>query len=302
MDAMYTGILDQPAPFTIGYALSFMLMGFLTLQICIFFSRRSEDPLWMKVFAIFSLDINTTLLPIVYPDMKVIWCFQWLAWLTGFVSSLAHGFFCWRIWALKHCYFIPVLVMMVSLLQFSMVAYGGITGGLVPTSMHLSGADVPLNFYIPIWLCGSLFCDMCITIYMTLVLRQERNNATFKITRSLSTRLIKLIVETGLITTIAALVELVLAIYYSSTLYHLAVFYTVSKLYANCVLANLNARQSLRNHAHTLAADRSFAPRNSSTIEMRPVDGPSYPFSAIQIFKHVETDVETDSGRMWSSS
>ncbi|KAH7927439.1 hypothetical protein BV22DRAFT_1127365 [Leucogyrophana mollusca] len=328
MDTLsYTDLLDEPGPFVIGYALSFTLMGFLTLQTLIYFTRSSNDPAWMKIFvwtiflaellisifafhgfwvgatqdtwlsAIFSIEETDTAHPSLYPDLKVIWCFQALACLTGFVSCLTHGFFCWRIWALRRSLLFPTSVMIVSLLQFAMVAYGGITDGLIPTPVHPAGTSVRLQFYIPIWLCGSLLCDMAITIYMTLVLRQERISSPFRITRSLSVKLIKLIVETGLVTTVAALIELILAIHYSSTLYHLAIFYTISKLYANCVLANLNARHGLRN----LATESTAAQRHSNGLGLHPVGGPSDRFSTIQIFKRIETDIETDSSHVWSS-
>jgi len=171
-------------------------------------------------------------------DPDPLWSFAAIAPLTGVVSLLSHGFFCWRIYVVRQNPIVPILVMSVSLLQAAMVSYGGIKFGLVPDMK----ASKPMPFYLPIWLTGSLVCDLAITIYMTISLLQGRAMQVFRNTRSLSSKLIKLSIETGLITTTGAVIELILAIRWRVTMYHLAMFFVISKLYANCVVATLNSR------------------------------------------------------------
>ncbi|KAH7907512.1 hypothetical protein BJ138DRAFT_494847 [Hygrophoropsis aurantiaca] len=303
------------APLVIGYSLSFCLMGFLTLQTYIYFKRFSTDPIRLRAFVWvlfvtellitgFTLHgfwvgaINNSLMIIVgitLEDVKflVLWSLKALACLTGFVSFITHGFFCWRIWCLKRSCLIPIFVMMISLLQFSMVAYGGIMYGLCPT-MNIGDFYNPnFEFSIPIWLSGSLMCDTIITIYMVTILHQEGAKSSFQSTKSLSTKLIKLTIETGLVTTLAAVTELILATVLSETVWHLAVFYTISKLYANCVLANLNSRKALKDSENDHATFLSSVQANTSNpalINKRP--------HVMKIMKTMETDVEMNSSVM----
>ncbi|KAH7907510.1 hypothetical protein BJ138DRAFT_1116635 [Hygrophoropsis aurantiaca] len=310
-------------PLVIGYSLSFGLMGFLTLQIYIYFKRFSTDPKGLKAFVwvlfitellvsgftlhgfwvgatSFSLVDIIGILPTASGAVpKVLWSLKALACFTGFASFITHGFFCWRIWCLKRSCLITIFVMMISLLQFSMVAYGGIMYGLCPTltveselvsGEYLSDINVhsDFEFFIPIWLGGSLVCDTIITVYMTIILRQEGAKTSFQSTKSLTTKLIKLTIETGLVTTLAAVIELILATAMSQTVWHLAIFYTISKLYANCVLANLNSRQSLRegDHATFLSSFRVNTNNGGLITDEQP--------HVLKIMKPIETDVEMD--------
>ncbi|KAH7907513.1 hypothetical protein BJ138DRAFT_1213541 [Hygrophoropsis aurantiaca] len=313
-----TPILEDldPAPLVIGYSLSFCLMGFLTLQTYMYFKRFSTDPIRLRAFVwvLFVTELlitcftlhgfwvgaaNSSLMVIIgimsddnpnHPIYAVLWSLKALACLTGFVSFITHGFFCWRIRCLKRSCLIPTFVMMVSLLQFSMVAYGGIRDGLCPT---ITGPGNYFNLtpeiYIPIWLGGSLICDTIITSYMVIILRQEGAKSSFQSTKSLSTKFIRLTIETGLVTTLATVMELILATALSETMWHLAVFYTISKLYANCVLANLNSRKSLREDGHsTLPSSFQVNASNSGVItNKRP--------HVMEIIKTMETDIEMDS-------
>ncbi|KAH7911305.1 hypothetical protein BJ138DRAFT_935604 [Hygrophoropsis aurantiaca] len=201
-------------PLVIGYSLSFGLMGFLTLQMYIYFKRFSMDPKGLRAFVwvlfITELLISSftlhgfwigaqsySLLDIIgmadsAENPPPLWSLQALACLTGFVSFITHGFFCWRIWCLKRSCLIPIFVMMISLLQFSMVAYGGIMYSLCPTltvgtasstndpAFSIINTRSNFEFFIPIWLGGSLMCDTIITVYMTIILRQERAKSSFQ--------------------------------------------------------------------------------------------------------------------------
>ncbi|KAG9312117.1 hypothetical protein JVU11DRAFT_7404 [Chiua virens] len=173
-----------------------------------------------------------------------------------------------------------------------MLTYGGIVYGLVPDLV----ADHPMPFYIPVWLCGSLFCDLTITVYMTLNLFRSCSQSHFSNTWSMSTQLVRLTIETGFITTTAAIVELVLAIAYRVTLYHVALFYIISKLYANCFLATLNARLVLRSGTdkrksvavweHPMSSAQSHLGQLNNNAAAKLSD-------AIHIHTQVETDIET---------
>jgi len=73
------------------------------------------------------------------------------------------------------------------------------------------------------------------------------SQSRFRNSKSMLIKLTRFTIETGLITTIAAIVELIIGILYKDLIAHVAVFYTLSKLYSNCLLASLNFRLVLRN-------------------------------------------------------
>lgn len=217
-----------------------------------------------------------------------LWSFVALAPLTGLVSSLTHGFFCWRIWAVRKSMIVPALVMTLSLVQFAMVTFGGVVYGLVPDT----NVDRPMPFYVPVWLVGSLVCDSVITVYMTISLVDCSEKSGFMHTKSLLTKLIKLTIETGLVTTTAALIELILAIAFRVTMYHIALFYIISKLYANCVLATLNSRILLN---QTVDRHKTAAVYNNWHSSDRSGGMPSRNSAdVIQIHTKVETSIMMD--------
>ncbi|KAH7929918.1 hypothetical protein BV22DRAFT_1116491 [Leucogyrophana mollusca] len=314
---------DGTGALVIGYTLSFVLMGFLTLQTYIYFTRYSTDrkelrayvcllfftELLISIFTFHGFWIGATsgnLLFIIndtndisvangnyYTDSNspaILWSLQALACLTGFVSFITHGFFCWRMWSLTQSLPLPAFVMMASLLQFSMVSYGGIQYGLSPSIYSYDQNTATMEVFTPVWLCGSLLCDTIITVYMTAVLRREGAKSPFQDTKSLTAKLVRLTIETGLVTTVAAVVELILATALRETVWHLAVFYMISKLYANCVLANLNARQGLR--LEHISQSLVFANKSQANSGLQP--SANQQLKAARIFQNVESDVETN--------
>ncbi|KAF8130244.1 hypothetical protein EV363DRAFT_1335571, partial [Boletus edulis] len=85
------------------------------------------------------------------------------------------------------------------------------------------------------WLGGNVVCDLAITTCMILSLRPS--NSHFSSNKSTLVKLTRLTIETGLVTSVAALLELILGVV------------SISKLYANCLLASLNFRLVLRSQS-----------------------------------------------------
>ncbi|KAG6374085.1 hypothetical protein JVT61DRAFT_4728 [Boletus reticuloceps] len=96
-------------------------------------------------------------------------------------------------------------------------------------------------------------------------------------------KLTRLTIETGLVTSVAALLELILGVVYEGYFYHLAVFFTISKLYANCLLASLNFRLVLRSQSDPnlttivwddMASDVDIESTKFPTIACHTIRGP----------------------------
>ncbi|KAI9453810.1 hypothetical protein HD554DRAFT_2318046 [Boletus coccyginus] len=286
-----TASSDAPVngPFVIGYTLCFGLMGALAVQACvytlafshkphdvshgltifsdIYFTRFTDDRRAIKTFVTIVLLLETLLTGAVFVDF---WISSTnglvlesaasptasfgLAPITGLVTTLTHGFFCWRIYSLRKFRLLSLPIMMVSLLQLASIIYFALTNGLIPsqdTYTNISPSDYQISSkldpWLVIWLGSSVVCDLAITICMILCLRPSDSH--FRSNKSIMVKLTRLTIETGLVTTVAALLELILGLAFQNTYYHIAVFYAISKLYANCLLASLNFRLVLRSQS-----------------------------------------------------
>ncbi|KAF8438515.1 hypothetical protein L210DRAFT_3544247 [Boletus edulis BED1] len=127
--------------------------------------------------------------------------------------------------------------MMVSLLQLASIT--------IFTYYAISSSN--LSPWLVTWLGGNVVCDLAITTCMILSLRPS--NSHFSSNKSTLVKLTRLTIETGLVTSVAALLELILGVVFPSSYIHIAVLLPISKLYANCLLASLNFRLVLRSQS-----------------------------------------------------
>jgi len=197
---------------------------------------------------------------------------------------------------------------MVSLLQLASIIYFAFRDELFPSSASFSinssqvSVSYKLSFWLVTWLGSSVVCDLAITVCMILSLRPSRSY--FSSNKSTLVKLTRLTLETGLVTTVAALLELILGLAFQTTFYHIAVFYTISKLYANCLLATLNFRLVLRSQSDPNLTAIVWDDVASNTQSRRPGFQPT----DVQILAQVESDVDMDVGlsetgpRKYSSS
>ncbi|KAF8550659.1 hypothetical protein OG21DRAFT_387555 [Imleria badia] len=246
-------------------------MGSLAVQAYIYFSRFPDDRLLIKTLVTSILVLETSMTALTFytfwtpltvgSDLsssapmapQLIYTFQALAPITGLeVTTLTHGFYCWRISFIRKSRLLSFPIMMVSLLQLTSVIYLAFIQNFFPSKESFgntlfSPVTYKLSPWLVTWLGSSVFCDSAITISMILILRPSKSY--FNNNKSTLVKLTRLTVETGLVTTIAAILELILGVVYKDNFNHIAVFYVISKLYANCLLASLNFRLVLRDQS-----------------------------------------------------
>ncbi|KAF8550658.1 hypothetical protein OG21DRAFT_387921 [Imleria badia] len=98
------------------------------------------------------------------------WPFVALAPVTGLVTTLTQGFYCWRISSLRRSHLLPFPIMMVSLLQLASIIYLAFTDDLAP-ALESSSLSFKLPPFLVTWLGSTVVCDSVITICMILCLR-----------------------------------------------------------------------------------------------------------------------------------
>ncbi|KAK7455826.1 hypothetical protein VKT23_010860 [Stygiomarasmius scandens] len=105
------------------------------------------------------------------------------------------------------------------------------------TNLHQVSISVAIGIY-----CGfSALCDVFIAICMTYILSKNAKNS-FRKTKLLLTRLIRITIETGSITAIVASLTLILVISFPDQTYYTTPSLIIPKLYANTLLVILNSR------------------------------------------------------------
>ncbi|KAF9266415.1 hypothetical protein L218DRAFT_996592 [Marasmius fiardii PR-910] len=179
------------------------------------------------------------------------------------IAAMVQSFFAWRIYSLRRESVVVKLIAMVIILAVS-----GVVGvGLVRFSGDLQIFDQKLfeltfldstfeqvNMWrvawrfsaayryflgqVEIWLIGAVVCDLIIAVAMTWILTRYRRASTVRSTQSLIKSLILRSVETGIVTFIFTLINLVLFTLYTDNYLDR----TLSKLYSNALLLSLNAR------------------------------------------------------------
>ncbi|KAF8152777.1 hypothetical protein K438DRAFT_1623224, partial [Mycena galopus ATCC 62051] len=163
--------------------------------------------------------------------------------LTGLISASVQIFFAWRIYALeghKNRYIFGVcgLIVILALMQGLSAVVNGVREGI---SSQLADF-LQLVIGVKIWLIGSAVCDVVIAGTMIFILTKYRKMTPWKKTDTIITKLIYHTVETGAVTAIIAILDMVLFLIYPQYLFHVVPSFILGKIYSNVVLATLNAR------------------------------------------------------------
>ncbi|KAF8895504.1 hypothetical protein BD779DRAFT_733690 [Infundibulicybe gibba] len=271
-------------PHLIGNLVGYLLYGILASQLFVYHHRFPNDFMWMKslVWALFLLDTALTVFGSVAVWDSVIkgwgdvgtldpvnWPLGVIPFILASIASSIHVFYSWRIWKLRKSILLPAVIVLVSA---STLVTGSICG-FYGRTLPLSEITVKLKPYVISWLGGSALVDLTITATMVTTLFQASASASFGPTVSGISRLITLTVETGMTTAIGASMEMILFLAFPTTNMHFVVYFFLSKLYTNSLLATLNARGALGDQANTTSFfwndDSRHPPREPSILFAR---------------------------------
>ncbi|KAF8223581.1 hypothetical protein L208DRAFT_1411620 [Tricholoma matsutake] len=242
-------------PLVLGYMLGCILVGVLSMQVHSYYNTFPNDRSWIKwlvgvvyglevVFTVFTLINAWAAFGIGWGDVHSLMYQHWsmvpLAPLNGIIASMVQFFFAYRIFKLTtNGVWLPIIICMISALQCAMVFYVGILNAVRGCSFK---TFYELSTFISIWLAGDAVCDVLITISTVTILVKAVRRSRFRNTDTTLKRLIRLSVETGLITASGATVELILWQTQAFLNYHYIFFIILGKLYSNAMLAALNSR------------------------------------------------------------
>ncbi|KAG1905156.1 uncharacterized protein F5891DRAFT_944525, partial [Suillus fuscotomentosus] len=177
----------------------------------------------------------------------------WLSWfdlpvLTGITSATIQCFYAWRLYILSKSLVLAITIAAIALVQGSAAMAEGIQ---IFISQNVPGTqdDTFKTTAVCVWLGGTALCDIIICCAMFYFLSKSRTG--FRATDSLLNKLIRITIETGMLTAIIAIIELILFLTFKHNFYHVVPAFMLSKLYSNSFLVLLNSRKSTSKQSTT---------------------------------------------------
>ncbi|KAF8797578.1 hypothetical protein BYT27DRAFT_6933856 [Phlegmacium glaucopus] len=232
--------------------MSYMLFGISIVQLYLYNIRFPSDKfiIQFSVYMIFLLDIFQSVAvgslawhalcsgwgrfnALLFPG----WTFSAVPAVTGIVSAWVQIFYAWRIHVMVNWRIIPIVIVVIALAQTA--AALSIAIGFIPLkSILLLHGMFPRTI---VWLGGAALADVIVSISMVYVLYAAKKRA-FGGTEKVLNRLIRSTVETGVITTFCATMELGFFLGLPNTNIHVLFALMLSKLYSNTLMTSLNSR------------------------------------------------------------
>jgi hypothetical protein len=286
----------QYGPMLLGVFMNMILYGVLILQTYHYYLTYPKDKIWIKFLVLYLFiveSVNTGC------DMYII--YQPLIERFGLpeatkyfptlfaaepitivaVSTPIQLFLAWRVWLFTKSKILPVIISIFSLVSLA----GGIwtTYGVIHVRLFIRKPE--LHTPALIWFLTACAADVLITVVLVIALNKKKTG--FVATDDVISKIIRMTVQTGLLTTVFALGDVI----FFMTLPHTALNFiwdlALSKLYTNCLLSTLNARLSLQGSTKS-SLDHHSAPRHNpvaipsrrNDFSMDPMPlarGPAYP-------------------------
>ncbi|KII84679.1 hypothetical protein PLICRDRAFT_179482 [Plicaturopsis crispa FD-325 SS-3] len=253
---MSSPIAITHGPALVGIFLSLVLYGSMITQCFYYWQHYRADPTWLKIYVGFLLFIDTlsTVFAIAWIYGLLINSFgelpkfavaDWLLAadpaLVGLTGMFCQLFFAWRIKVLTGKVWMGAGIALLSIASGLCAVGVGIAIGIVIDIL----AFYKFNAIGSTWLALTATVDVLITITLSWHLRRHRTG--FKHTNDILSKIVRLTVQNGALTTIFAVTELGMYLGLPNTGLHIGFSFVLPKLYCNSVLSSLNARRSATN-------------------------------------------------------
>ncbi|KAI0769909.1 hypothetical protein C8Q74DRAFT_857789 [Fomes fomentarius] len=237
-------------PIFVGVVFNVLLYGIMITQTYLYFNVYRKDRLWMKLFValLFLCDTLNCIFDITFLYIPLVsnfgnntsltyatWVFATDPVMTALIGSLVQCFFAWRVKVLTDSIPAVAFIALCAIFQFCGGLGTSIAVGMIPKFVEFQKFEI----IVIIWLAFSAVADCAITIALVWHLRKHKTG--FAATDDIVNRIIRLTVQTGLITALCALIDLVLFLATPTGL-HLAFNLPLSKLYTNSLMSSLNSR------------------------------------------------------------
>ncbi|TFK33966.1 hypothetical protein BDQ12DRAFT_727281 [Crucibulum laeve] len=264
-------------PLYIGSMFNYFLYGCLVIQLydywSVYFStdRRFIQAMVYMIFVVETVQTVImshtvyTIMVVGYGNPQYLIQTPWSSGITpifnGITAATVQLFFAWRIWVFKSTLLARTVAVVVAIMAVIQGA-GGIAVSIEYFRINLQPERLQgLKNTITFWLSTSLACDIISASSMVSLLLQSKKETPFQTSQTLINALIANTVETGAITAVVAVVELILFLQYPASFSYVCMEYLLGRLFSNVLLATLNGRQRMRT-----ISNREFSTVNSADV------------------------------------
>jgi len=279
----------------------------MILQAVIYYSSYKKDPKWIRYFILYLVTVETINIgcniatiyePLVlkYGTPAALTFFPIMITATPVTNAAISGpvqmFTAWRIVVITRNKLIGGIICAFSLVS---MAFGGYTAAVVTIIRVFVRKDEAIK-PATVWFAAGACADLLITA--TLYFSLSRRRTGFTSTDQIINRIIRLTLQTGLLTLMLALSETVTFIASPRTTSNFAIDFPLSKLYTNALLSTLNARLSWRKLANTDTGDGEddnvlFGRPTASSLGSLPRSNLSHRISGVRSARARPTDTTT---------
>ncbi|KII84161.1 hypothetical protein PLICRDRAFT_179836 [Plicaturopsis crispa FD-325 SS-3] len=252
----------------IGVIASAVLYGVTLVQSFFYFTHYPKDVWILKVLVSVTVVCDTAHLCMIshtvyhylvrgFDDreglQKMVWSVLLEALFTGVTGALVQTFFVHRIWRLsKKNIFVSITILILVL----SCASCGTAWVVISLQMHTFEDLLRLN---PLTLSiNAITAAADVIIAASLVFLLTKSRTGFKRSDTIITRLVVFTVNTGLLTSVCAISSLIAIVASPDTLIYATFYFCIGRLYANSLLATLNARKSIRGEGGYSDSDMSL--------------------------------------------
>ncbi|KAJ7734355.1 hypothetical protein DFH07DRAFT_967675 [Mycena maculata] len=295
-------IVQVSGPLIIGYLLHWGLFGFLSLQTYVYYDAFPNDRLFNKalVYTVYLLELVMTIL--ITHDAFMIFGsgfsnlssltevhFDWLAVpiMGGLVALIGQTFYSYRVYVVSKSLLIPCVIVIISLTSS--------VGALITGVWSLEAGNITrlvnhrISIVVGVWCGASALSDIIIAVCMTYYL--TKRDTGFRQTHAAVSKLIRLIIETGSLTAVVALINLALFVAFPNRVYYTTPGGILPKLYANAIMVIFNARiRTVGGRGADMSNGDTMSYRN--TAPNTDGGGPSIIAIRREVFSDMDSHVE----------
>ncbi|KAK0194328.1 hypothetical protein F5146DRAFT_1221791 [Armillaria mellea] len=247
-------IAELSGPIIVACLLNWALFGTLSVQLYLYYLAFPNDRRLLKylVYGIYVIEFVQTMVVAHdtfqifgygFGDIKALTSmyYEWLA--VPIMSAVAAGvgqvFYAYRIFLLSKSRIIPIFATCISLTSSVAAVITGVYAFQADDVIKLNSRKASIA--IGVWCGASALCDIVIAICMSCYLIRGCNTR-FRRTRTLITKLVRLTIETGSVTAIVALLNVILFFVFPHHTFYMTPALLMPKLYTNTVYMVLNSR------------------------------------------------------------
>jgi hypothetical protein len=264
-------VVGIAGPLLVGYILNWGLYGVLSMQVYLYYLAFPKDPLGHKslVYGSFALESAQTFMftssafrtfatgfgnPEILNDIDILWFTVPI--MSGIVAFVVQSFYAYRVSILSRTQYVAGLIVLCAFLQL---------GGALATGVKAKQAALFTRFQhsnlatSAIWEGGSAACNIVIAVSMLYSYIKARD-IELKLKSNLLTNLIRLIIETGTLTAIIAVVTVILTFLPGRPLFYQASACILGKLYTNSMMVAFNSRMKIGSASTGTAHEADLPP------------------------------------------